>query len=98
MPQVPSPGSNVGISESALVGSRPLHGLRHPPEGDTSGWYLWSGELSDAPDFFRPCHVEHVAEVLPEVIPYLSLPPGWRFSIASGHEDAWEDPSLLDVN
>jgi hypothetical protein len=27
----------VGMSESALHGEMPLHGLRHPPESGTSG-------------------------------------------------------------
>jgi hypothetical protein len=31
-------------------------------------------------------------------MPYLSLPPGWRFLIAPGHEDVWEDQSLFDMN
>jgi len=53
--------------------------------------------LSDDPDFFRPLHVEHVAEWCPEVQPYLALPPGWRFLIAPGHEDVWFDPALLET-
>jgi hypothetical protein len=31
------------------------------------------------------------------VLPYLALPPGWRFFLATGVEDAWYDPKLLDV-
>ncbi len=27
----------------------------------------------------------------PEVLPYLALPPGWRFLIADGYEDGWFD-------
>jgi hypothetical protein len=38
-----------------------------------------------------------VAEWCPAVLPYLELPPGWRFLIALGHEDVWEDPSLLNI-
>ncbi|WP_441294952.1 immunity protein Imm33 domain-containing protein [Massilia antarctica] len=29
------------------------------------------------------------------VVPYLSLPPGYRFQIADGYEDVWFDPALL---
>ena len=30
----------------------PLNALRHSPEGNTCGWYIWGGEeLSEAPDF-----------------------------------------------
>ena len=54
-------------------------------------------DYSEAADFFEPLHVEHLAERLPEVLPYLALPPGWRFLVAPDHEDAGYDGSLLDV-
>ncbi len=76
----------------------PVNGLPHKPEGDTSGWYIWAGEqLSDDPGFFVPLHVEHLAEWCPAAIPYLALPPGWRFLVATGYEDVWPDQSLLQV-
>jgi len=78
------------------TGLRPLNGLRHPPEGDTTGWYLWAGEeLSQADDFFRPLCARHLEDVCPQVLPYLGLPPGWRFLIADGYEDVWFDEALL---
>ena len=55
------------------------------------------GRLSDDPGFFEPLHVAHLAVWCPDVFPYLALPPGWRFSIASDYEDGWEHPSLLNV-
>jgi hypothetical protein len=79
--------------------SWPVNGLRHPPEGGTTGRYLWSGdELSDDPDYFVPLHARHLIEWRPDVLPYLLLPPGWRFLIAPGYEDVWEDPALLEVD
>ena len=76
----------------------PLNGLRHPPERGTNGWYLWRGEaLSQAEDFFQSLHTEHLADWSPDVLPYLALPPGWRFLLAPGHEDVWYDASLMDV-
>lgn len=76
----------------------PLNGLRHPPDGETSGWYIWSGgEMSSDPEFFSPVHTEHLAQVVPEAMTYLALPPGWRFQVAPGHEDVWEDSQLLDI-
>ncbi len=94
-PEPPAPGTKVGI---ALIDPRewPLNGLRHPPAGDTNGWYLWPGtELSKDDDFFDPLHVEHLESRMSEVVPYLALPPGWRFLIAPGHEDVWFDETLL---
>jgi hypothetical protein len=32
----------------------PVHGLRHPPAGGTSGWYVWTGELLADDDFSSP--------------------------------------------
>lgn len=96
-PVDPDPQHKVGISQSALDGIQPLNGLRHHPEAGTSGWYIWGGpgEPGKAPDFFLPMHMSHLSEKCADVVPYLCLPPGWRFLIAPGHEDVWEDASLL---
>ena len=87
----------VGISLNVKSGEYPIHGLRHPPEGDTTGWYIWSGEYSDDPNFFKPLHVLHIVDWAPLVEKYLGLPPGWRFMVAPGYEDVWEDLTLLDI-
>ena len=89
---------NLGVSENLLSGVLPLNGLRHPPERDTCGWYLWPGEeLSEAPDFFQPWHVYHLVERRPDIAKYLGLAPGWRFMVASDYEDVWFDLRLLEV-
>ncbi|MGH7025251.1 MAG: immunity protein Imm33 domain-containing protein [Caulobacteraceae bacterium] len=95
----PSPPDLVaGVAENVCSGALPLNGLRHPPAGQTTGWYLWAGvDFSDADDFFAPWHVEHLQSYRPAVLPYLGLPPGWRFLLADGHEDVWFDPGLLEV-
>jgi hypothetical protein len=69
----------VGLSVGVLEGQRPLHGVRHMPEGDTSGWYIWAGEYSPAEDFFQPMHVGHSEEWQPVLHRYLGLAPGWHF-------------------
>ena len=79
----------IGISRNVSEGAWPINGLRHPMEGDTTGWYIWAGEeLSDDPDFFVPLHVEHLKAWRPEIIKYLGLAPGWRFLVG---EDNYED-------
>jgi hypothetical protein len=51
--------AKVGVSRNVYDGIYPLHGLRHPPAADMSGWYIWAGDVrSDDPDFFAPLHVE----------------------------------------
>lgn len=93
---VVQPAGIVGISDGVRLGEWPLNGLRHPPERGESGWYIWSGEeLSAAADFFKPLHAEHLAGFRSQAIPYLGLPPGWRFLIAPGYEDVWFDEGLL---
>ncbi|WP_428632507.1 immunity protein Imm33 domain-containing protein [Sphingopyxis sp.] len=85
----------MGISESALQGEMPLNGLRHLPESGTTGWFIWSGDLSADPSFFKPLHLYHLRLDCPAALPYLALPPGWRFLVAAKHEDVWYDESLL---
>jgi hypothetical protein len=95
----PSPPSlKVGVSLNVRDGIIPINGFRHPPEGDTTGWYIWAGEeLSNDPDFFKPLHVEHLDEWCPQIKKYLGLAPGWRFLIAGDYEDVWFDESLLAI-
>jgi hypothetical protein len=92
----PLAGTTVGISRDFSRSVYPLNGLRHPPHANTCGWYIWSGEqFSQADDFFVPVHVEHLKDDCPDLLNYLALPPGWRFLLAPGYEDAWFDPGLL---
>lgn len=80
------------------VGLQPINGLRHLPEGDTTGWYIWAGEKMESDDdFFKPLHVEHLLDWCPDIKKYLGLPPGWRFLVAGDYEDVWYDESLLDT-
>ena len=92
------PNLKAGVAANVRQGLTPLNGLRHPPTNGTSGWYLWAGEeFSEDERFFLPHHQRHLDEWCPEAIPYLALPPGWRFLIAPGCEDVWFDASLLQV-
>ncbi|HLJ88952.1 MAG TPA: hypothetical protein VKZ53_19185 [Candidatus Angelobacter sp.] len=79
-------------------GLQPMNGLRHPPTGDTTGWYIWCGEhFSESPGFFAPLHTSHIYEEYPELTKLLGLPPGYRFLIADAYLDIWYDASLLNV-
>ena len=94
----PSPASlKVGISETVRSGALPLEGLRHPPEGDSSGWCIWAGAFSEADDFFKPLHISHIETWTPLALKFLGLPPGWRFLVAPDYEDVWYDETLWDV-
>jgi hypothetical protein len=95
----PSPvGLKVGVGRTVGSGVLPLNGLRHRPEGETTGWYIWAGpDLPGDAAFFQPVHVEHLVDICPEALPYLALPPGWRFLIAPDQEDVWKDRTLLET-
>jgi hypothetical protein len=94
---IPSPPeSKLGVALETL-NHTPIHGLRHPPVGDTNGWYIWAGEYSSERDFFKPLHVVHLFQRLPEVVRFLGLPPGSRFLLTGDHVDVWFDESLLNV-
>jgi hypothetical protein len=63
------PHLKAGVAWNVKSSMVPVNGLRHPPEKDTSGWYIWAGDgalLSD-PGFFLPLHIRHIAEWRPEV-------------------------------
>jgi len=87
----------VGVSQNLESGVFPLHGLRHLPQGQSCGWFLWRGEWSNADDFFEPVHVLHLADICPAVLTYLGLAPGWRFLLAPNHVEVWYDVNLLNT-
>ncbi len=88
----------IGVSLNVKNGIRPINGLRHPKQGDTTGWYIWAGEeYNTNPDFFVSLHIEHLKEWCPIAIKYLGLPAGWRFLVTEDHEDVWRDKSLLAI-
>lgn len=79
-------------------GRIPINGLRHPPEGDTTGWYLWCGEeFPSGDDSFSPVHTNHLIQLQPEVLKFLGLPPGYRFLVAGNYVDVWYDAALLNI-
>jgi hypothetical protein len=86
-----------GLARSTL-GLNPVNGLRHPPQSDASGWYVWCGEeFSAAADFFTPVHTKHLYNEFPQIMPLLALPPGSRFLVTGNYVDIWFDQSLLSV-
>jgi len=89
------PGTSLAVAVATLLPGLPLHGVRHVPHAGASGWLVWAGDLSRDPDFFQTQPIEALGALAPGALPYLGLPPGWRFLLAPGYEDAWFDHSLL---
>lgn len=93
----PIAGSRAGVAVKTL-GSHPLNGMRVCPSGETCGWYLWAGgEPSDADDFYEPMCIEHISDYCPAALPFLALPPGWRFLTDGEYSDVWYDATILNT-
>ena len=94
------PDLMVGISKEIGQKAYPIHGLRHSPEGDGTGWFIWAGgnEIpQDDNNFFSPTHAKHIFSDYPQIAKYLGLPPGWRFVIDDkGYEDVWFDDKIVN--
>ncbi|MEC4003949.1 hypothetical protein OX283_004720 [Flavobacterium sp. SUN052] len=83
----------IGVSTN--LDKDPINGLRHQNEKTTTGWFIWSGEYSEAEDFFQPICAEHLLAQRPEIIKYLGLEIGFRFLInRNKYEDVWYDEKL----
>ena len=95
---VPSPAFTMTGFAQSTKGLLPINGLRHPVEGQTSGWYIWCGEeFLETENFFDPIHTAHLYDECPEIRELLGLPPGYRFLLAGDVLDVWYDASLLKI-
>jgi hypothetical protein len=95
VPEPPASGARVGLATQTL-GRVPLHGMRIPTTPGVCGWYLWAGDgPEDAADFYKPLCIAHLATHCPLALPFLALPPGWRFLTDDSYTDVWYDPELL---
>lgn len=89
-------GSKVGIALQTMDFS-PIHAVRLLPTETTCGWYIYAGdEWSEDPNYYQPLCVEHMEKHCPVALPFLALPPGWRFlTDGKGKLDAWFAEELL---
>ncbi len=87
---------NVGVS--ANLDNDQINGLRHPNEKGTTGWFIWTGEYSEADNFFQPICAEHLLQKRPDIIKYLGLDIGFRFlADRNDYEDIWFDENLKNL-
>jgi len=86
------------VAISTNIDTDPINGLRHPRDTGTTGWFIWTGDYSQAEDFFQPICAEHLLQQRPEIIKYLGLEIGFRFlSDKKGYEDVWYDEKIKNV-
>ncbi|MBX3288812.1 MAG: hypothetical protein KF855_05640 [Acidobacteria bacterium] len=90
---------NLKVGASFDLENDPINGLRHPSEEGTTGWFIWTGEYSEAADFFQPLCAEHLLQKRPDIIKYLGLGVGFRFlADKNGYEDVWYDEKLNNID
>lgn len=86
-----APEDRAGVAVETLQ-FEPIYGVRKKNPDGSSSWYVWGGPHSSAPDFYQPLCASHLLELLPLAVPYLGLPPGYKFILdRSGYEDVWKD-------
>ncbi len=84
-------GTMVAIAAST-IGNSPVYGVRLEAAPGAIEWFLWCGEHRDDVDFYAPYHAKHITEMLPLVVPYLALEPGFKFIVDdAGYEDVWRE-------
>ena len=90
------PQARLGLASNITAATRNLNGVRIEPSGDACGWYLWAGdEWAEPPDFYIPLRAQSAQTWAPLALPYLGLPPGWRFLLREDRIDVWKDLTLL---
>lgn len=88
----PDPAMKAGLALGTFH-LMPITGVRIAPDNGVDGWYIFGGEFSDDVNFYQPVHQSHIGEILPQVLPYLALAPGYKFMIDNeGFEDVWYEP------
>jgi hypothetical protein len=92
----PRPDDMLGLAIETLR-LTPINGLRYPPENGSCGWYIWGGDVQSlAADFYTAIQARELSDYIPDVAPYLNLPPGYRFTIPkAGDAEVWLDEKLL---
>lgn len=75
----PQPDQLIVISDGVLNGL-PVSGVRYHSPSHMSGWWLTTREYSGDTKTLQIQHVSHILDTRPELIPFLALPCGFRFS------------------
>lgn len=86
-----APEDRAGVAVATLQ-QEPIYGVRKKNPDGSSSWYVWGGPHSPSSDFYQPLCASHLLELLPFAVPYLGLPPDYKFIIDhSGYEDVWKE-------
>ena len=88
----------LGLAANVTSATRELNGVRVLPVGDACGWYIWAGDAyAEPPEFFIPLRARSLLNWAPQALPFLGLPPGWRFQIGADGVKVWKDTTLFSA-
>jgi hypothetical protein len=86
----------AAVSEGVFEGD-PVEGIRYPSRDPMSGWFLSTDRYNGDIKTMRCEHLYHIAEARPDLVRYLSLPPGFWFNTTEG-ERGWRQPTEAGSN
>ena len=81
----------VAVSPELLADNGLVQGVRYPSPEHMSGWWLVDEAFDGSAASMKPIHLGHVAARRPDVLPFLALPFGYRFSVIGHEVDIWYD-------
>lgn len=98
-----APFTNVRLSHAAAVSpgvheGDDLEGVRYSALDEIPGWYIFTDRYNGDVRQMKVEHLWHVTKSRPEIVPYLALPVGYRFRIASGQVHVWFDSEAFEHN
>lgn len=79
-------GHTIAVSPGVLQSTGRLEGMRYPPSGSASGWWIFTPEYDGQLDDFSSMQLTHTFHVLRyrrDIGRYLGLPPGFAFDTDS---------------
>lgn len=90
----PTFNQNIVISRGVYEGL-PVDAVRYPSPLQMSGWWITTDLYDDNTNSLMNVHYYHVAFKRPDVLRFLALPDGHRFSMDEKSYDVWFDQEVL---
>lgn len=91
----PTFSQKVVISDGVLD-DEPIQAVRYSEPSHMTGWYLTTSQYSGDPDSLHVIYYYDLVFRKPELLKYLALPIGYRFSIYKNELDVWFDEVIVN--
>ncbi|WP_187274560.1 hypothetical protein [Paenibacillus sp. N3.4] len=96
-PYFPTFGQKLAISKGVYEGMD-CDGVRYPSPDHMTGWYITTDLYDGNIDSLMVVHYYHLAFKRPDLLTYLALPHGFRFSKYASNSEAWFDVKVFSNN